>query len=185
MNQNVIDRINDLGGKYQETNSNLIIDKLSGISFEKTYLLKEFEDYLENSLYTKLTEGNIKVNEEDIFYPRIEYKVKLFTPFKEDSEDYKEYKGFISKDYVKEITGTDNTEFIFIGETDSFPNFYFVSTSDNNPNNPTVYTTDHETFFNEIEKVGTLEDFFNLFVTNNEFSRMMTSLIKELQKSKT
>ncbi|QXU50259.1 hypothetical protein KYG33_04235 [Chryseobacterium sp. D764] len=46
---------------------------------------------------------------------------------------------------------------------------YFVCTTDPDQTNPTVYSTDHEVYFQEIENEGKLENFLDRFMTKEEF----------------
>ncbi|MDU1905006.1 MAG: hypothetical protein E6772_09495 [Dysgonomonas sp.] len=180
MKKGIIDRINILGGIYNSVGED-IQSKLEGISFDRSFLLKEFEDYLQDSMYSRIKEGE-NILEGDISYPRINYQTELFTPFKEGTKDFLENKGLISKEKVQEIIPYDDPEFIIIGSSDSWPNYYFICSADKDSENPTVYTTDHEVYFDEIEKLGTLEDFFNLFVSPEEFGMTIENLRKELKK---
>ena len=57
---------------------------------------------------------------------------------------------------------------MFIGHSYGFPDNLFICLTDPYQENPIVYGTDHEVFFDEITKQGTLEDFFNSFMTKEE-----------------
>jgi len=62
----------------------------------------------------------------------------------------------------------DAMELMFIGHAYGFLDSLFVCLTDPNLDNPIVYGTDHETYFDEIIKIGSLEDYFNSFLTKNE-----------------
>lgn len=98
----------------------------------------------------------------------------LFTPFKEGTTDYEEwYDDFSDEEFVDltEITKltTDKTpDFIQLFYTYSYPDHLYIALSDPNPENPTLFGTDHEVFFSEVDNMGTLEDYFNTLMTPEE-----------------
>lgn len=47
---------------------------------------------------------------------------------------------------------------------------------------PTVYSTDHEVYFQEIENRGKLEDFLDGFMTKEEFSETVITYLEEKSK---
>lgn len=98
----------------------------------------------------------------------------LFTPFKEGTTDYEEwYDDFSDEEFVDltEITKltTDKTpDFIQLFYTYSYPDHLYIALSDPNPENPTLFGTDHEVFFSEVDNMGTLEDYLNTLMTPEE-----------------
>ncbi len=58
-----------------------------------------------------------------------------------------------------------------------FPDGYYICLSDPNPENPTVFSTDHEVYFEEITNEGTFKDFLNRFCTEKEFIEIVRSYI--------
>ncbi len=107
--------------------------------------------------------------DQQIPYGQAFFRNFLFTPFKADSPDYGELDGLVTPDEIRQVvTGTD-LDFMCVCYSYGFPDHYFVCLTDASQDNPTVYGTDHEVFFSELTKVGTLEEFFNGFVTPEEF----------------
>lgn len=181
MKKEIIDRINELGGTYSFTGRSLQSD-IESISFNKSFIQKEFEDFLSNDTYDKIRETGF-ISEAELDCPRITFQKKLFTPFKTGTNDCDEWSSCLDKDKIRTVIKSEKLEFLFIGETGGFPNFYFICLSDQNTENPTVYSTDHEVFFDEVEVVGTLEDYFNLFVSDIEYQKTMEALVIELSSN--
>ena len=98
----------------------------------------------------------------------------LFTPFKEGTADYEEwYDDFSDEEFVDltEITKltTDKTpDFIQLFYTYSYPDHLYIALSDPNPENPTLFGTDHEVFFSEVDNMGSLDDYLNTLMTPEE-----------------
>ncbi|EFK34573.1 hypothetical protein HMPREF0204_13642 [Chryseobacterium gleum ATCC 35910] len=57
-----------------------------------------------------------------------------------------------------------------------------MCTTDPDQSNPTVYSTDHEVYFQEIESKGKLEDFLDRFMTKEEFSENVITYLEEKSK---
>ncbi|PIF45937.1 hypothetical protein CLU96_2953 [Chryseobacterium sp. 52] len=108
------------------------------------------------------------------------YKDWLFTPFKKDSEDFGELEGFTDEEEIKKLVQGTEMEFICILYSYGYPDHYFVCLTDPDQMNPTVYSTDHEVYFQEIENEGKLEDFLDRYMTKEEF----LEVVKEYLESK-
>ncbi|MDB0601998.1 hypothetical protein PL373_12715 [Tenacibaculum maritimum] len=67
---------------------------------------------------------------------------------------------------------------MFIGYSYGFPDNLFVCLSDPDKENPTVYGTDHEVYFDEITVQGTLEEYFNSFLTKEELIEIIDKKLK-------
>ncbi|HAS44612.1 MAG TPA: hypothetical protein DCS93_29300 [Microscillaceae bacterium] len=96
---------------------------------------------------------------------------ELFTPFTEGTATFEEWQGeWEEADWRQTIKAKDSEvlEVMFIGHSYSYPDHLFVCLADPNPENPQVYGTDHEVFFDEISLEGTLEEYFNHFMTKEE-----------------
>lgn len=178
MKSGITDRIIALGGTSDFSGQSLKAD-IESISFGKTFLLAEFEDYLNEDMCKKIAAQGA-IPQEEITYPRITFQHKLFTPFTKGTDDYAEWNSLMDEDTVRGVIGSGELEFLYVGESNGYPNYYFICRSDANKDNPTVYSTDHELFFKEIEVEGTLEEYFGLFVSDEEFNATMESLVEEL-----
>lgn len=181
MNTAIKERIAVLGGTFQSDGHSLEED-LRTIVFPKTYLIKGFEDFLKDEMYKEVAMGKA-ILEAEIPYPRMTLQAKNFTPFRKGTEDNKEF-GDLNERLIREIIQEDVLDFMIIGETDSYPNFYFVCLSDQARENPLVYSTDHESFFDEITVEGTLEEFFHRLVSAEEYQDTMSKLAATLQVRK-
>jgi hypothetical protein len=107
--------------------------------------------------------------DQEIAYGQAFFRNFLFTPFKADSRDYGELDGLVTPAEIRQVVAGTDLDFMCVCYSYGFPDHYFVCLTDANPENPTVYGTDHEVFFSELTKAGTLEEFFNGFVTPEEF----------------
>jgi hypothetical protein len=107
--------------------------------------------------------------DQEVSYGQAFFRNFLFTPFKEDSPDYGELDGLVTSDEIRQVVAGTDLDFMCVCYSYGFPDHYFVCLTDADQENPVVYGTDHEEFFSEITKKGTLETFFNGFVTPAEF----------------
>jgi hypothetical protein len=121
--------------------------------------------------------------DQEIPYGQAFFRNFLFTPFKADSSDYGELDGLVTPDEIREVVAGGDLDFMCICYSYGFPDHYFVCLTDANPENPTVYGTDHEVFFSELTKEGTMEEFFNGFITPEEFMAAAKSHLEASQTS--
>ena len=107
-----------------------------------------------------------------------------FTPFQEGTADYQQwYLHFSNEEFVDlyqitKLTKELHPNFIHLLASEGYPDGYYIAINDPNPENPTVFSTDHEAFFSEINKEGKLEKFLNNFITPQQ---LITILDKELK----
>lgn len=101
----------------------------------------------------------------------------LFTPFRAGSKDHGELDGLVEEDEVREVVAGTELDFICIFSSYGYPDHYFVCLTDPQPGNPTVYSTDHEQFFSEIENEGPLEDFLKRYMTRAEFREVVITYL--------
>lgn len=102
------------------------------------------------------------------------YNARLFTPLTPGTADYDEWHDWFEDEDVdlKAIikrTKTKLPEFVQITDSFSYPDQYFVCTADPSTANPTVWGTDHEVFFREVEDCGSLADYLEGFLTEDAF----------------
>ncbi|RZK21897.1 MAG: hypothetical protein EOO63_18635 [Hymenobacter sp.] len=119
--------------------------------------------------------------DQELPYGQAFFRNFLFTPFKEDSPDYGELAGLVTPDEIRQVVAGADLDFMCICYSYGFPDHYFVCLTDADQENPTVYGTDHEVFFSELTKEGTLEAFFNGFITPEEF---LAAATKHLENGK-
>jgi hypothetical protein len=102
------------------------------------------------------------------------YLARPFTPFQPGTADYEEWHDDFtdptSTDLrpVLDVVADATPNFLHLAYSYGYPDGYYVCLSDPNPHNPTVFGTDHETFFREVTNEGTLEAFFQRFLTPAE-----------------
>ena len=107
--------------------------------------------------------------DQELPYGQAFFRNFLFTPFKEGSPDEGELDGLVTEDEIRQVVVGTDLDFMCVCYSYGFPDHYFVCLTDADPENPIVYGTDHEVFFSEITNEGTLETFFNGFVTPEDF----------------
>lgn len=113
----------------------------------------------------------------------------LFTPFTKGTADYEEwYEGYFDDDTVvnlsevEQITGHREGDFLQLFYSYGFPDQLYIRLDDPQLDNPTVFGTDHEVFFGEITNEGSLEAYFNQFMTREELIEIVA---KALDKQET
>lgn len=193
MNKEIIEKLNALGGNTDR----VVADK----TFTENWQNVEFSHYLYNQEWDvygidEFYEKNkdLYTNDKEVFYKNLLehyfsahecfygqdfYKDWLFTPFKKGSADDGELEGFVEESEVRETVQGTEMEFICIFYSYGYPDHYFVCTTDPDTTNPTVYSTDHETYFQEIENEGKLEDFLDQFMTKEQFLDVVKNYLIE------
>ncbi|MDM1045949.1 hypothetical protein HX004_08440 [Myroides sp. 1354] len=108
----------------------------------------------------------------------------LFTPFTKGTADYEEwYEGYFDDESlvdfteVQMVTGKDPGEFLQLFYSYGFPDQLYISLDDSQLDNPTVFGTDHEVFFGEITNEGSLEAYFNQFMTGEELIEIVAKAL--------
>lgn len=137
---------------------------------------KELYCSRKDTFYNNLLEHYFSNHEH--FYGQDFYKDWLFTPFKKDSEDFGELEGCVEESEIRETVQGAEMEFICIFYSYGYPDHYFVCLTDADPKNPTVYSTDHENYFGEIENEGRLEKFLDRYMTKEEFSEVVKEYLE-------
>ena len=188
MKQEILDALKNLGGNIDNAKGGSLYEDLLSVTFD-TVLYADFHNDFEiwelekfynenNDLYSsdkntfsaKLLDKYFRLTRDGMCQEF--WDVKMFTPFKKDTDDYKEWNSIFSDVDLTEIRKiTDNTkpDFMFLFESYRFPDSYFICLSDPQPNNPTVFGTDHEEFFREISNRGSLLDFLKNFISKEKF----------------
>jgi len=192
MKQSILDRIKRLGGDISNVKGTSLQEDLQAIVFDTVLYPKRTDtpwaeaedqepiygisDFInthrgmieadKEAFYQMLTDNFYKITKEG--HGQVFFEHTLFTPFKVGTEDHQEWDGeWKEQDFRKEIAGTD-MDLMIIGYSYGFPDHLFVCLTDPNPENPAVYGTDHEEYFDKISKEGTLESFFDEFMTKEE-----------------
>ena len=203
MKQEILDRIKELGGNIDRVKGYSLQDDLLSISFDAN--LSESRKYDESDIWELVFVWNIdsfiKLDYRDEtefviiaerFKPyydgiirRIEdsrdtisWAAKLFTPYEEGSEDFKDWNTYFTDDEklkaIREIIDDPQPAFIHLFYDRSCNNYYLICLSDPNPENPTVFKFPLD-FCNEVVNEGNLEDFLCRWISNND----IVELVKE------
>lgn len=124
-----------------------------------------------------------------VTYPALEWDVQLFTPFTPGTPDHDEWDGTIDDvslrtciaDSADEVlAATSPLTVIFLGWSEGWPNHFFVLAEDES-DDPAVFTTDHEVYFSEVERRGTLLDLLKEMCTDDELLRAAREQYAEIQ----
>jgi len=99
---------------------------------------------------------------------------RLFTPLRPGTPDYAEWgTDFADPEVVdlrpvRAVVPEPTPDFVQLAASYSYPDSFYVCVRDPTPDNPTVFSTDHEIFFQEVTNEGSLEAFFQRFLTPTE-----------------
>ncbi|WP_250254083.1 hypothetical protein [Chryseobacterium sp. Marseille-Q3244] len=193
MNNTIINKIKALGGNTDAVHADQsFIENWKQIKFPHYLYDKDWDVYGIDQFYEENKE--FYQNQQDKFYENLmshyfsahdsaygQYFVKdwMFTPFKEGSEDQEEFEDLIDENYVQEVVGISKPEFFCILYSYGYPDHYFICTKDPDQSNPTVYSTDHEVYFDELDNKGKLKEFLDRFMTKDEFLEVVKGYLAE------
>lgn len=193
MNQNIIHKINALGGITDAVNAEKsFTENWQSIIFNHHLYDKDWDVYGIDHFYEENKE--LYYNNQEKFYENLlehyfsdhelpygQYFVRNwnFTPFKENSEDQEEFDGLIDENYVQEVVGISQPDFLCVFYSYGYPDHFFVCTKGIDQSNPTVYSTDHEVYFDELENEGSFEEFLDRFMTKEEFRETVVEYLGE------
>lgn len=199
MKEEILIQIQKLGGNIENVKGKSLQEDLQSIEFKHPLYPNDFGDELfgvdefyTNNLHLYSTDKKAFYNnlldhffsDHEIPYGQSFYRNFLFTPFKKDSADFDELDGLVDQHEIRETVIAEDLEFVCICYSYGFPDQYFVCLTDPILENPTVYGTDHEVFFQEINNEGTLEDFFKRFLSKDEFLNIVEHYIENVKTDK-
>src|SRR6218665_774417 len=199
MKKEILDRIQQLGGNIDKVKGNSLQEDLQLIEFSHPLYTDYYEDelygadefyannrelYLDNKkeFYDRLLDHFF--SDHELPYGQDFYRNFLFTPFRKDSDDFGELDGLVEESEIREVVKGRDLDFICICYSYGFPDHFFICLTDTNPENPTVYSTDHEVFFSEIEDEGTFEEFLKRYLTKEEFLKIVKDYIENEKTDK-
>lgn len=203
MKQVILNRIAELGGDISQTTGQSLIDDLQKITFnhllyfkrpdeEPFYdfypdfydknreLAKNSEQFIKKAIddyYTPI--DNNQTNREQSFWVR-----QFFTPLTLNTPYYNEWLNYFNEidlSLFLEQTGGQTPEFLILIESYAHPDHYFICANDINADNPTVFSTDHEVYFDEVKNEGSLLDFLNHFMTKQEVRVCIQEFLDEVE----
>ena len=203
MKKTILDRIKALGGDISSVKGKTLMEDLCSITFntvlykkfintpwvdvdeEPIYGLGDFIDeniglYWEDreSFFNRLYEKYFILTEEP--YGQYFWHGEMFTPFQEGSSDFKEWNNIFKKNIysfkeILSVTNNKDTDFIHLFYGYGYPDCIYVASEDMNLENPTVFGTEHEAWFIEIDNEGDLESYFQNFWTKEELREYIES----------
>lgn len=208
MKKEILEKIKQLGGNIDKVKGNSLSEDILSITFdtvlyprtddtpwqtaedeEPIYGIGEFitenEELFKTdkqSFYDNIIDKYFQLTDEG--YGQVFWQPKLFTPFKEGTENFEEWNSeFTDEDIdlseIIKVTDDKTPDFIEIFYSYGFPDHYYISLSDPNPENPTLFGTDHEEYFREVTNEGSFEDFFNTFITKEELIEIVKKRIEK------
>ncbi|RSH87859.1 uncharacterized protein EHS24_000377 [Apiotrichum porosum] len=178
-------RIRALGGTVSPSTGS-VHDRLQAVDFTAApaLVLEGFIDVVDVDVVTAMVQAadthGSRAAASMVKYPVLEWDVSPapFTPFSPGTPDFDEWDGTIDDAALRRaaaVAGQDAypphhppLTLVFIGHSEGWPNNYFVLCQDPNPENPAVYTTDHEVYFSEVEKLGSLLDLFARHIVTDD-----------------
>ena len=208
MKKEILEKIKQLGGNTDKVKGYSLADDLLSITFdtalyqrkedtpwataEQTEPIYGIGDFINENeklfktdkqkLYDKIIDKYFRLTDES--YGQVFWQPRLFTPFKEGTDDFEEWNSdFTDEDTdlseIIKITNDKTPNFIEIFYSYGFPDNYYICLSDPNPENPTLFGTDHEVYFREVTNEGNLEDFLNTFMTKEELLEIIKKRIEK------
>lgn len=193
MNKHIINKINILGGNTEALSADKsFAENWQGIRFDHHLYDKDWDVYGIDAFYElhkdvyyndagKFYENLLEhyFSDHELPYGQYFFRNWIFTPFKENTDDYEELDGLVEENEIREVVEGTEMEFICLFYSYGYPDHFFVCMSDPDPSNPTVYSTDHEVYFQEIENEGSLENFLDRFMTKEEFQEVVKTYLEE------
>ena len=197
MKSEILDRIEALGGNISSVAGKSLAEDLCSITFETVLYRKNVDtpwasaddeepikglgDFIDKNIelykgnkevfFNKLYEKYFILTEE--LYGQYFWRGEMFTPFQEGSEDFEEWNDMFKEDIysfkeILEVTQSKDTDFVHLFYGYDYPDCIYVASQDINPENPTVFATDHEEWFIEIDNEGDLGKYLQSFWTKKE-----------------
>ncbi|MDJ1493094.1 hypothetical protein QNI19_09130 [Cytophagaceae bacterium DM2B3-1] len=202
MKQQIINRIQQLGGNTERVKGHSLKDDILSITFNTVLYQrpidtpwqkaeeaepiigigsfidanKELFEQNKQAFYDKIIDHYYRITQEG--HGQAFWSPQLFTPFREGTDDFTEWNDWFQEDDVDlneivKLTNVSEPDFIALLHSYGFPDSYYICLSDPEPENPTLFGTDHEVFFSEVTNEGSLEDFLNACLTKEELIELI------------
>lgn len=208
MKAEILEKLKQLGGNIENVKGNSLAEDILSITFdtvlyqkpedtpwetaenaEPIYGIGEFINENEElfktdkqTLYNKIIDKYFCLTKKG--YGQFFWQPRLFTPFKEETEDYEEwFDDFSDEDTdlseIIKVTNDKTPDFIEVFYSYGFPDSYYICLTDPNQENPTLFGTDHEVYFREVTNEGSFEDFLDTFMTKDELLEIVKKRIEK------
>lgn len=173
-------RIRDLGGTY-DSGARTLDEDLAAIDVGSAppLLFRDALDYAEPEVFAALAAPGA-LPREIVTYPTLAWDVTVFTPFRPGTPDHAEWDGTIDDRALVAAGAPPASTVVFLGSSEGWPNHFFVVAEDPDPADPAVYTTDHETYFDEVEHRGSLSELLDEFFTDSELDEEVAEALASL-----
>lgn len=202
MKREILERIEELGGNISSVTGKSLAEDLCSITFDTVLYRKNVDTPWSNADDEEPIEGlgdfvdeNIELykKDKDVFfnilyekyfilteeaYGQYFWSGEMFTPFREGSTDFEEWNDFFNDDLyslkkIFNITDNKNPDFVQLFYGYGYPDCIYAVSQDVNSENPTVFGTDHEEWFIEVDVEGDLEKYLQRFWTKKELREYM------------
>jgi len=202
MKREILERIEELGGNISSVVGKSLAEDLCSITFDTVLYRKNVDTPWSNADDEEPIEGlgdfvdeNIELykKDKDVFFNRLYEKYfilteeaygqyfwsgEMFTPFREGSTDFEEWNDFFNDDLhsfkeIFDVTDNKDPDFVHLFYGYGYPDCIYVVSQDVNSENPTVFGTDHEEWFIEVDVEGDLEKYLQRFWTKKELREYM------------
>lgn len=202
MKREILERIEELGGNISSVVGKSLAEDLCSITFDTVLYRKNVDTPWSNADDEEPIEGlgdfvdeNIELykKDKDIFFNRLYEKYfilteeaygqyfwsgEMFTPFREGSTDFEEWNDFFNDDLhslkkIFDVTDNKDPDFVQLFYGYGYPDCIYAVSQDVNSENPTVFGTDHEEWFIEVDVGGDLEKYLQRFWTKKELREYM------------
>lgn len=202
MKREILERIEELGGNISSVVGKSLTEDLCSITFDTVLYRKNVDTPWSNADDEEPIEGlgdfvdeNIELykKDKDVFFNRLYEKYfilteeaygqyfwsgEMFTPFREGSTDFEEWNDFFNDDLcslkkIFNITDNKDPDFVQLFYGYGYPDCIYAVSQDVNSENPTVFGTDHEEWFIEVDVEGDLEKYLQRFWTKKELREYM------------
>lgn len=202
MKREILERIEELGGNISSVVGKSLAEDLCSITFDTVLYRKNVDTPWSNADDEEPIEGlgdfvdeNIELykKDKDVFFNRLYEKYfilteeaygqyfwsgEMFTPFREGSTDFEEWNDFFNDDLhsfkeIFDVTDNKDPDFVHLFYGYGYPDCIYVVSQDVNSENTTVFGTDHEEWFIEVDVEGDLEKYLQRFRTKKELREYM------------
>ena len=202
MKREILERIEELGGNISSVVGKSLAEDLCSITFDTVLYRKNVDTPWSNADDEEPIEGlgdfvdeNIELykKDKDVFFNRLYEKYfilteeaygqyfwsgEMFTPFREGSTDFEEWNDFFNDDLhsfkeIFDVTDNKDPDFVQLFYGYGYPDCIYAVSQDVNSENPTVFGTDHEEWFIEVDVEGDLEKYLQRFWTKKELREYM------------
>ena len=123
---------------------------------------------------------------DDVALSQVFWRGVSFTPLTQGTKDYDGWFDDFNDTTERDLspclkaTGGQTPQFAILMYSYGYPDHYFICVNDVNADNPTVFSTDHEVYFREMQTEGTLQEFLQRLMTKAECADRIQTFLSAL-----